>query len=67
MELHLKVDIASDFGFRESLTIDSSELHETLIKLKDRHDCGRFVIHYDYMYDDETEQVSVTVYDSYIE
>lgn len=67
MELHLKVDIASDFGFRESLTIDSSEIHDTLMKLKDRHDCGEFVVHYDYMYDDEPDQVLVTVYDYYIE
>lgn len=67
MELKLVIRKASRFGFEENTTIDSAELHDTLMKLKERHDCGSFVVHYDYMYDDKPDEVSITIYDSYME
>ena len=67
MDLKVVIRKASKFGFEENMTIDSDELHDTLMKLKDRHDCGSFVVHYDYMYEDKLDEVSITIYDSYIE
>ena len=66
-ELRVRVNRASDNKLNETTEIEPSEIHNLLKELEERFGRNRFILSYDYGMDTDENDLSITIYDYYVE